>query len=398
MENEKLKTRQILPEYSKDDFIREVWKNIVSEAAPHEMLEKKLSDVKECFVEVISDIVNAEYSYTASVGSYKKRYITERDRTGSVISKREEEELQIDPIPVIGKGEMTSEMCYNRFSGEKFYFSAEELKNYNVIRSSGKKFYFSAEELENCNVTKENDTEVDSALKEQAEDIHQQDINSAVYSNLIRSYDYVHMDLKVTKSENVSSTMYHVPLWEVSIEYNGKTYAKKAYPIGKMEIFGDEIDIESKDQYLEKKKNEFGGQDEKNVWEKTKPLEYSTWGVIALSAILSLSVRSVFVSVAGLICAAGLFLFSWWKTNNEWKRLQKISNSKLEAIQKEYIPNRIAIVNNQLKSLNIEPIKVDDMPVVEKTSDENDGNIGEKADEPEKEEIDADDADNNTED
>ena len=377
MENEKLKTMQILPEYSKDDFIRKVWKNIVSEAAPHEMLEKKLSDVKECFAEVIADIVNAEYSYTASVGSYKKRYITERDSTGRITSKREEEELQIDPIPVIGKGEMTSEVCYRRFSGEKFYFSAEE--------------------LENCNITKENDTEVDSALKEQAENIHEQDINSAVYYNLKRNYDYVQIDLKVTKSENVSSAMYHVPLWEVSIEYNGKTYAKKAYPIGEMEIFGDKIDIESKDQYLEKKKNEFEGQDEKNVWEKTKPLEYSTWGVIALSAILSLSVRSVFVSVAGLICAAGLFLFSWWKTNNEWKRLQKISNSKLDIIQKEYIPNRIAIVNNQLKSLNIEPIKVDDMPVVNKTADENNENFGEKA-EPENEEIDADDADNDTED
>lgn len=378
MENEKLKTRQILPEYSKDDFIREVWKNIISEAAPHEMLEKKLSDVKECFVEVIADTVNAEYSYTASVGSYKKRYITERDRTGRIMSERVEEELQIDPIPVIGKGEMTSEVCYHSFLGGEFCFSAGE--------------------LENCNVTKENDTEVDSDLKEQAENIHQQDINSAVYSNLKRSYDYVHMDLKVTKSENVSSTMYHVPLWEVSIEYNGKTYAKKAYPIGKMEIFGDKIDIESKDQYLEKKKKEFKGQDEKNVWEKTKPLEYSTWGVIALSAILSLSVRSVFVSVAGLICAAGLFLFSWWKTNNEDTKLYIISKSKLDAIQKEYIPNRIAIVNNQLKSLNIEPIKVDDMPVVDKTADENDENIGKEADEPEKEEIDADNADNDTED
>ena len=101
---------------------------------------------------------------------------------------------------------------------------------------------------------------------------------------------------------------------------------------------------------------------------------------------------------AGLICAAGLFLFSWWKTNNEWKRLQKISNSKLDVIPKEYIPNRIAIVNNQLKSLNIEPIKVDDMPVVDKTADENDENIGKEANEPEKEEIDADDADNDTED
>lgn len=340
--DDKVKVLQIIPRYSKDDFIREIWLNIASEDSPIDIFDCDLCDVTESFKKIVVCTVNAKLTYTARTGKEREQRIQIREKidTGEIFprevkSERIETVVDWDPTPIIKDTEITSSISYDTQTRKNLYG-------------------LSLAELAECDtVDKEASEILDSDMTEIGRILYDK-IYQTIYDDLYSRNRKIDLDLEIKETETLSTVIYLVPVWETTIEYKGEKYTKKAYPIGYMEISGNKINIETKENYIKKKQDENDRRKKSELWKKTKKIDFIAWGCSVLSIILSLSVRSIIVSVLGLIPVAGMFAFSWWYTSQEWYKLPK--NPDDNTILNQYLQKKYDLLNNKLTSLNLKPL------------------------------------------
>ena len=338
--DDKVKVLQIIPQYSKDDFIRKIWLNIASEDSPIDIFDRDLCDVTESFKKIVVCTVNAKLTYTARTGKEREQRVQIREKidTREVKSERIETVVDWDPTPIIKDTEVTSSISYDM-----------QTRKYS--------YGLSPAELAECDtVNKEASKILDSDMTEIGRLLYD-NIYRTIYDDLYNLYSRnrkIDLDLEIKETETLSTVIYLVPVWETTIEYKGEKYTKKAYPISYMGISGNKINIETKENYIRKKQDENDRRKKSELWKKTKKIDFIAWGCSVLSIILSLSVRSIIVSVLGLIPVSGMFAFSWWYARQEWYKLPK--NPDDNTILNQYLQKKYDLLNNKLTSLNLKPL------------------------------------------
>lgn len=395
MDETKVIKAEILPEFSKDRFIRASWIKLAEEDAPIEVFNENFGSVSECEHQVLVDIVSVDVTYQASVGYDREEpyiayedywedepYITTESyydsntkstKTRQVTKyKQVKKQRQVtkyktvtDWSPLSGNHSASSVAIVENISGQTldqdlFDKSFRYMDKDSTVPLCGE----AAEGLE-----------VSDAAHDSTITTHSIHIANSVKNSLPGDH-YRDLDWKISEITYSSTALYKTFEYEASICYDGKTYVKHAFPFGLLDVSGDKIKNPiSLDAVTSKMRNEMNRQNtecknaiEKNVSKATKDISLLTIGLLAMSIFVSLLIRSTILVVLMFAVAIAAFVFNTVKVKSEMKaeterandeistRTEKV-NSEIANYSEIYKRKQREALNNKLKSLGYEPVK-----------------------------------------
>lgn len=383
----------IIPEYSKDEFIRKSWIKLAKEDAPIEIFNEDFGEVSENKHQVLIDTISVDVTYQVSVGydrqepytAYedyyeKEPYIAYEKHFNTVTKQNEERQVTkykevkkqrqvtkyktvTDWSPLTGKHSTESIAVVENLKDEYldkelFVESSSGIKEGSVLPAT-------ADIASRMQVT---ETARESAMTKHYDIIE----NSVVYS--LPGDHYRDLDWNVSKVKDSSSSLYETPEYEVSICYNEKIYKKHAFPFGSMDIGGDKIEnLISLDTVIGKMEDDLTKQNEErkkvidtNISKSTSRFSLFTIVLLVISIGVSLLIRSTALVLIIFSISVAAFIFNSIKvkreTSAETKRAKDEINSRTERVKLEIdnyseyykIKQRDAL-NKKLKSLGYEP-------------------------------------------
>lgn len=390
---------EILPEYSTDDFIRKAWIQLAREDAPLEVFEGDFTDTCEKEHQVLIDSLSVDVTYQASIGYDREEpYIAYEDywedepyiatesyydqntrttRTRQVTKyKKVKKQRQVtkykkvtDWSPLKGNHQTKSVALVENVKGQYldqrlFVESFRGTKDESVVTAS-------AELSARMEITAESE---ESALA-----IHRTEIGYAVKRALPGDHSK-DLDWKVSQITESSSSLYKASEYETSICFGGKTYVKRAFPFGPMQIGGDQIENEvSLDAVTHKMRNTFQNREkerkdkiEENVANATNKISFISIGLLAASILVSLLIRSTALVIIMFALAVIGFVFNTKMVKKEDREETKRANDEIEAMRsqmedevanyaKNYKSKQRKALDDKLKSLGYKPATANEL-------------------------------------
>lgn len=170
------------------------------------------------------------------------------------------------------------------------------------------------------------------------------------------------------------ASLFRFPEYSVSINYNGRTYAKRAFACGGMTMakagIPNPISVEEEKKKLhgecDKKIEEEYKQVKQKAWKKVLPVYLAGVSVLTLSIVMSLFVHYLFPVIACFAVSVAAFIFAKKFAKKVKENANKILNTKVEeftSIYKEKIKNYNDVhmqeifkaLNKKLTSLGFDP-------------------------------------------
>ena len=388
----------IVPEHSKNEFIRSAWIQLACEDAPNEVFDCDFGAVTEIKHEILLNELDVEARYQASIGydrlepyiDYETYYEDEpyittetyydknvgANRTRQVTKyKRVARQRQVTKYKTVTDWSATSgihnttstvivENLENRFLNTDLFVECSE-----GIKDSSIRINIEGDSDE-CGVNNE-------AFKKALQK-HSSNITASVYGSLpgdhAKQLDYS------TTVNSCSSTVYQTEEYSAKIEFQGKTYTKATFPIGKMVIDGDTIENPTNHsdavKGFQKNLNNWITQRTKavhdNVYSATKLLAISTVTVLALSIITSLFIRLLSLVIAVFALSVAFFVLSRFaitkaygkerekcdaEIKNETQRVENL----IKNYSTDYRKKKREALDKKLVSLGLEPSRNEEL-------------------------------------
>lgn len=384
---------EVIPEYTKDQFIRAAWIRLVKEDAPLEIFNEDFSTPCEKEHQVFIDSISVDVTYQASVGYDREEpyidyeyywedvpYVVIEQKYNGITQKTENVEVTkykkvkkqrqvtkykkvTDWSALNGNHHTKSVAIVENKKGQHlnevlFVDSFRGVKEDSVLPAS-------AELSQNMQVT--------DAAQERATSRHRDQIRYSVKNALPGDHNK-DLDWEVSKITASSSSLYRVLEYETSICFNGKTYIKHAFPFGPMNIGGDKIQNEvSLDAVTRKMRAELNAKNEArkneietNIAKATNKISLITIGILLASILVSLLIRSTAFIVMMFTFAVAAFVFNTIKVKKESKAEEKRAEDEIATASanteeeianysKNYKLKQHKVLNDKLVSLGYEP-------------------------------------------
>ena len=312
---EEVKKWRILPKFSKEDFLRKVWEAFADEDAPIELFRQDLGAVKEKEYEVLIDTISADVSYNASIGydrqeayiDYERYYEEEPYLTTETYydyNTRSRRTRQVTKYKRVAKERPVTK--YKTVTDWSLFSDSRTVNNTTACVTNKNYSDFDMETFREC--YKQTDRSefavisggeaaafnISRAADAKAEKRHGSAIQRSV-ANSLPGDRYKDLDCTYSVTERASA-LFKLPMYETSVNFNGKTYTKYAFPFGdELKICGDQIEnvqsVESvKSQTyetLDKNARKRRGEINDRVWKKTGFVEVFTMLLLAASVAVS---------------------------------------------------------------------------------------------------------------
>ena len=383
---------EISPEYSKDQFIRKAWITLAAENAPIEVFNETFRAAVKTDRQILIDSLSADVKYQASVGYDREEpytdyetyyeqepYIAYEKQWNNVTKQTEERQVtkykRVQKQRPVTKYKTVTD--WSATSGSHHTYSVavidmkqkylnEELFLGSFCDVKGSSLHPVGKELaEKMQIT--------DAVRKHAAEKHKATINSSVCHALPGDHNR-DLSWKVSKITDHSTNIYKTPEYVTSICFNGKTYFKYAFPFGPMNIGGNQIEnndsptavARKKLSELKKKNSDRRDSVEKNVIKVTNGVSVLTIGLLAVSILVSLCIRSIVLSTVFFAVAAAAFFYNTSKVKKETKAEMNRANKEIEKnkarteaeiddFTKNYKIKLYKALNNKLTSLGYEP-------------------------------------------
>ena len=396
-----LKAR-IIPEHTKEDFLRSAWIALANEDAPIQVFEGDFNEIAESEHEVLIDHISVDVSYQVSVGYDRKEpyiayetyyedepYITTESyydrntnstRTREVTKyKKVQRQRQVTRYKTVtdwsalnGSHQATSIATVENLPGQ--YLDEDLFTSSFVTKTSDSTVLIDVEE--NAEI-KLNEAAYEAAMEEH---------RSKIYSSLYRSLPGDHsrdLDYQIKEIISHDSTIYKTCEYEASIYYNGKSYTKKAFPFGTMNVGGDRIENpispENAAQEMKKEMNDKiasrNHEITENIWKSTKIVSLIGVLLLCLSIAGSVFVRSTVVVISLFAVAGAYFIFNQIfvkradareleRAKNEIKQICESTKYEIENYASNYKSRQKIALNKKLKSLGLKPVGAEELEAV----------------------------------
>ena len=366
---------KILPTFDKDEFLRKVWTTFANEDAPIELFEKDFETVEVKDYEVLIDTISAEASFSASIGynrqesyiGYEKYYeevpydvredyydVTTRSRRSRVVTKFRniEKERQVTKYKTVTDWSLFSDSRsinkttayvtnrnYSDFDKAAFREAYKGIDHSKVISLLGKEAAM---------------FRISSAAYKKAEEEHNRAVQRSV-ANSLPGDRYRDLDCSYSVIDQ-TSTLYKVPMYKATINFNGKEYIKYAFPFGdELKICGDKVQNEQSfaaiksqtERELENNAIKRRSKVESYVWKKTGFIEILATALLILTIIISLlscilktsiihdmAYIGITYGIAVAVFAFSLVLDKIIKNKENSKAESDIQKEKMEADEK----------------------------------------------------------------
>ncbi|MBR3436409.1 MAG: hypothetical protein IKG97_01505 [Lachnospiraceae bacterium] len=390
----------IIPEYTKEDFLRKAWITLASEDAPIDVFTENFSEVSEIEHQVMVESVSADVSYEASVGydreepyldyetyyenepyiAYEKQYNNTANRWEErqvTKYKKVAKQRQVtkykrvtDWSPINGTHSTKSVVVVENLPGVYLdeYAFVSSLTGLNLDSNTRAA---SEEEAENMNIT--------DKTRETANYEHASTICRSV-ENSLRGDHHRDLSTDITDTYGWNTILYNTFEYSVSICYKGQTYKKHAFPFGPMNIEGDEItNTDSLDTITERMKQESEEKNtkrekavEENVMKATGMISYLTIALLLVSIIISFFVHVTALVVIAFILAVGAFVFNTIKVIKEEKDERGRAAEEIEAETRKtdeeifdyevnYKVKQRNALDQKLASLGLKPVTANEL-------------------------------------
>ena len=350
---------EIIPEYSTDLFTREVWIKMAKEDVPFDVFKEDLSDVKLIEHQVLVNSITADLTYQASIGYDRQESYTDYEdywEDEPYYENGQKKTRSVKKQRMVTKYRTVTD--WQPFSGNTSADSVAEVENVpgldldlDLFKSSFTTFdketslkEVSDEKSKEMNVT-------NSSLEAAAASHH---IN--LYASLLRSLPGDRnrdLDFRITRITKSSSVLCVTPEYETSVTYNGKTYSKRAFPFGVMEIGGDRIpNEEDLDTIVKKKKDAIPGM----IWNKTKLPAIIATAAPATSILVSFFIHVLPLVIIFYLAAVAAFVFYTVLSVREGKNITSAVNAETEEFTLNYKQKQRDLLDGKLRSLGDGPL------------------------------------------
>lgn len=314
---ESVEKSKISTKFSKRDFLRQVWTTFAEEDAPIELFSKDLDTVEELEYEVLKDTISADASYRASIGYDRKEpyidyetyyeeepYITTETYYDKTIQARRTREVtkykKVAKQRPITKYKTVTD--WSIFSDSRIVNNTTAYvlnKNYSdfdmeTFREAYRRT--ASNEFITLNGAEAVMLKISSMASMKAEKKHNSAIQRSV-ANSLPGDRYKDLDCSYSIIDQ-TSILYKVPMYKTSINFNGNTYIKYAFPFGdELKVFGERIENEHSFESVKKQTEETLRKNakmrrskiERSVWKRTGFLKVLTMLILLLSIGTSLS-------------------------------------------------------------------------------------------------------------
>ncbi len=353
----------IIPEFTKENFVRKAWIEMAKEDIPFDVFDNDFHDVIQNEHQVLIDTVSAEMEYQASIGYDREEpYIAYEDyyedehyyENGQEKTRRVKKQRQVTKYKTVtdwsaqhgthsASSIATVENTPGQYLDEGLFISSFRYKSNESISPIPEE---AAAEIT-----------VSSEAHEAATEEHRK----VLFRNLYMALPGDHkkdIDYHITKITKSTQTIIIAQEYETTISYNGKTYTKRAFPFGKMEIGGDTIEnSESLDSVTKSKRNNIPDM----VWNKTRSISFITIALLVLSIIVSCFIHITAFVVICFLVAVAAFVLNTVSVSKQTKMITAAVESEIADFSSNYKTKQRELLNKKLKSLGMEPAKADEL-------------------------------------
>ncbi len=362
---------EIIPEFSKEDFIRAAWIALAEEDVPFDVFEQNFGEVSQTEHQVLIRSIDADMTYQASIGydrqepyiAYESYYETESyyDSQGHKQTRQVRKERPVTKYKTVTD--------WNALHGNHSASAIAVVENTSSMYLDEvlfKKSFrsISAESLTSPSDEKATEMQItETALKAANSDCVDQFHRSVC--NSLPGNHYKDVNCNISAITKLSDTLYLAQEYETTLNYNGKTYTKNAFAFGNINIGGDKIEndesLKKITDKISKKKECIPGM----IWDKTKTISLITMALLTLSIIVAIFIHVTALVVIAFIIAAGSFVYNTISVNKETKSITATITTEVNAEIEDYISNykvkQREILNNKLKSLGYKPVSADEL-------------------------------------
>jgi len=387
---------KITPMYDEKEFLRKVWISMAKEDAPLEVFEQDFSEVTQKQYRICSGTASYDTTWSAEIGNdrvetytdYEKYYekipYTEQVKKYNASTKQYEyvpeqkyrQEERYRPVTkkrtvtdwMPGSGEHSGSVrclgCLEKLNSE----GLERFSNDFKTADDGCISALSYEELENNPDMQVTEFVSDSVYKWHEPRIERQ-LERALPGDHNRNVHY-----KITSYDQTDITLFAAPEYSASITYNGKTYPKRAFAFGNMTVDGVKIPNPQSIEEIKKQKRKATSEEiqkrndavDGKVWKSTAMLSLISIALLAVSIVVSVSLKFLMPVIVSFAAAFVAFVFSRIQlsqkktaikeaTEKENKEAQALCDDACANYESHKKAEILEVLNKKLDTLGLAP-------------------------------------------
>ena len=393
---------EILPSFTQKDFLRNAWIALAKEGAPLDIFSEDFSEVTTINHEIVIDKIDAEVSFSASVGydreepyiDYETYYEDEPYLTTESYYDREAQKTRTRQVTkykrVAKKRQVTK---YKTVTDWSPISNKCRIDNYTAVENSenvqldSSRFFDAFDqanvltEIVPVTAEKAAQMQVSDYAKEQALSEHMDHFDFHLRHCGVVPGDHIkNLRFSIVKKYKSSADLYEVPEYESQISFRGKTYKKKAFPFGEeLAVYGSSVSEEDGlAQFVEQKKQVSSGKTlkaSKAIEQKEKACVFTSAflsiGLLLASIVLSILVQYYTPLLIGFGVAAAFFVSSLIfekhfseKADAEMDRISKnekdILQKEIDSFTAEYRRKQRKALDSKFSALGLAPLSEDE--------------------------------------
>ena len=393
---------EILPSFTQKDFLRNAWIALAKEGAPLDIFSEDFSEVTTINHEIVIDKIDAEVSFSASVGydreepyiDYETYYEDEPYLTTESYYDREAQKTRTRQVTkykrVAKKRQVTK---YKTVTDWSPISNKCRIDNYTAVENSeevqldSSRFFDAFDqanvltEIVPVTAEKAAQMQVSDYAKEQALSEHMDHFDFHLRHCGVVPGDHIkNLRFSIVKKYKSSADLYEVPEYESQISFRGKTYKKKAFPFGEeLAVYGSSVSEEDglneTAEQMKKDADKRTNQRNEKINKKAKVGVYVSAAVsitfLIVSILLSIFVRYVAANLIGFGLAVSFFALSLGlenliseKEDEAMKRIskneQKLLEKEIESFSRNYREKQRKALEHKLSSLGLAPLSDDE--------------------------------------
>ncbi|MBQ8549956.1 MAG: hypothetical protein IJ426_01305 [Clostridia bacterium] len=349
---------RIMPENSKEEFLREAILDFAREDAPIDVFSKEFGEVEMTEQQVYICSINMDVDYQAGVGYDRQEpyldvetYYEKEPYTDYEVYYENGHRYQ-RPVTKYRKVEKQRQVTkyrtvtdWSTTAGSRNVKTTKYATNgYNM---DGKSFIKSFTSMDSsAEVVLEGEEAEGIALEQYALDTVCDSIRNAAIDSIAYSLSCDHsrdINYVTTGINEIDANIYVIPQYTVSVEYGGETYEKRDYAFGDAAVAGDSIEntesLESAKEKIraEAAKKRKAVEDAVPKKEKTgmAGMGMLTLLVLAASILISIFIRSRVLVLGGLAAALVFFILGRKKAKSVKKKVEKETDDLISEINRD---------------------------------------------------------------
>jgi hypothetical protein len=385
----------MMPENSKEEFLREAILDFAREDAPLDVFSKEFSEVEMTEQQVYFCTIDMDVNYQAGIGYDRQEpyldvetyyeqepytdyevYFVNGQRCQRPVTKYRKvaKQRQVTKYRTVTDWSMTS--------GSRNVNTTQYATNGYNLDGDSFRTSFTTANSENA-VILEGEEAAGIAIAPYALDTVSNFIRSATihtierFLSCDRSRD---ISYTTTNINEIDANIYVIPQYSVSVKYGGKTYEKRDYAFGDAAVEGDRIENKESLESAKEKIRAEAAKKRKAVEDAVPKKEKArmagmamlTLLVLIASILISIFIRSRVLVVGGLIAAIVFFILGRIKAKSVKKKVEKETDDliyeinsdrddKVDNYSAHYRATVLKTVNAKLASLGLDETTAEEL-------------------------------------